>query len=373
MRGVAAWSPVWKAGSASSLAAVFFQDRFTHKFVFDMSLILEALKKSEAKRQLGEAPGLGTPFTVARRRRSPLPVIVLLILVAAGVGWYYLRTTPAPAPDESGASKPSPAATSVAADHNPPAAAAVAAAPPNAARAMNRLNPPTASPRTPAAGEQSPLPQMAAQGGPLGVRADPRVRGAFNPQGAARPEGDAPRLAQRFAHPPSGPVNGAPNPATGDATFPRAPNATAPAAAMVQPAAQQLPAQPAMTQAPIHTAAATQAAPVTAAPKVIAPPSPAPAGVGQPAPVLAPATAKAAPDLPMYYELPFNVRKDLPALNVSMHVYAVIPEQRFVVIDGERKSEGEVIKEGLTLREIRTDGIVLDLRGQRFFYPRPGR
>jgi general secretion pathway protein B len=75
----------------------------------------------------------------------------------------------------------------------------------------------------------------------------------------------------------------------------------------------------------------------------------------------------------MYYELPFNVRKDLPTLAVSMHVYAAVPEQRFVVIDGERKSEGEVVREGLTLREIRSDGIVLDLRGQRFFYPRPGR
>ncbi len=77
--------------------------------------------------------------------------------------------------------------------------------------------------------------------------------------------------------------------------------------------------------------------------------------------------------MPLYYELPFNVRKDLPTLTVSMHVYAAVPEQRFVVIDGERKVEGEAIKEGLTLREIRSDGIVLEFRGQKFFYPRPGR
>ena len=76
---------------------------------------------------------------------------------------------------------------------------------------------------------------------------------------------------------------------------------------------------------------------------------------------------------PLYYELPFNVRKDLPALTVSMHVYAAVPAQRFVVVDGERKVEGETIKEGLTLREIRADGIVLEFRGQKFFYPRPGR
>lgn len=57
-----------------------------------MSLILEALKKSESRRQLGEAPGLGTPFTVVRRRRRLLPFILLaLIVLAAGFGWYYLR------------------------------------------------------------------------------------------------------------------------------------------------------------------------------------------------------------------------------------------------------------------------------------------
>jgi general secretion pathway protein B len=123
--------------------------------------------------------------------------------------------------------------------------------------------------------------------------------------------------------------------------------------------------QGAATPPPAPAIAATHAAPA---------PPPASAGAQQPAPSTpATATAKAAPDLPMYYELPFNVRKDLPTLAVSMHVYAAVPEQRFVVIDGERKSEGEVVKEGLTLREIRSDGIVFDLRGQRFFYPRPGR
>jgi general secretion pathway protein B len=112
-----------------------FQDRSTHNTVLDMSLILEALKKSEAKRQLGEAPGLGTPFTVARRRRSPLPVIVLLVLAAVGFGWYYLRPTPAPTPaSETGASKPSASPTTVVADANPQTAAA---APANAARPMN--------------------------------------------------------------------------------------------------------------------------------------------------------------------------------------------------------------------------------------------
>src|SRR5450631_183891 len=70
-----------------------------------MSLILEALKKSEAKRRLGEAPDLETPFAAQRRRRSPLPFIVAAIVIAAGAGWWLLRT---PAPPAGAVSKPTP-------------------------------------------------------------------------------------------------------------------------------------------------------------------------------------------------------------------------------------------------------------------------
>ena len=83
--------------------------------------------------------------------------------------------------------------------------------------------------------------------------------------------------------------------------------------------------------------------------------------------------APAASNLPMYYELPYDVRRDLPPLVVSMHVFAAAPAQRFIVVDGERKSEGDTLKDGLAVREIRTDGVVLEFRGTRFFYPRPGR
>ena len=99
------------------------------------------------------------------------------------------------------------------------------------------------------------------------------------------------------------------------------------------------------------------------------PAAPAQAAAAPPAPPAEPAL----PDMPLYYQLPYNVRKDLPALAISMHVYANSPAQRFVVVDGERKAEGDSVKDGLTVREIRTDGVIFDFRGQRFFYPRPGR
>src|SRR5277367_3711270 len=66
-----------------------------------MSLILEALKKSEAKRRLGEAPDLATPFAAAAPRRALLPFILAAIVIAAGAGWWLLgkpTTTDKPAP-----------------------------------------------------------------------------------------------------------------------------------------------------------------------------------------------------------------------------------------------------------------------------------
>ena len=63
-----------------------------------MSLILEALKKSEANRRLGQAPDLGTPFTPARRERSPVWALLAIALsLGAGLWWWFGRGAPAPA------------------------------------------------------------------------------------------------------------------------------------------------------------------------------------------------------------------------------------------------------------------------------------
>ena len=97
------------------------------------------------------------------------------------------------------------------------------------------------------------------------------------------------------------------------------------------------------------------------------------------APTATPATTKpAAPApvvqaLPTVWELPYATRKDIPAIELSMHVYSSDPKQRFVVIKGDRHAEGDEVGTDLVLKEIRQDGIVLDFKGQVFFYPRSGR
>lgn len=71
----------------------------------------------------------------------------------------------------------------------------------------------------------------------------------------------------------------------------------------------------------------------------------------------------------MYWQLPYAERKDLPDLKVSMHVYAPEAADRFVIINGERLVEGDDLGGGITLVEIRRDGIVVGLSGKQFVVP----
>lgn len=99
-----------------------------------MSYILEALKKAQAERQLGNAPTIHAPppsYAGADTRSSRKPVI---IGVAAGalvvaLGALFLLRQPAPAPAVQVASAPVPAPAPVSAPASAPAAPVVAALP----------------------------------------------------------------------------------------------------------------------------------------------------------------------------------------------------------------------------------------------------
>lgn len=104
-----------------------------------MSLILEALKKSEAERRLGQVPGLMTPVQrTAPRRRLRLPLLVALLVLlaaAAALGWWWMQPQPVadPAPMSPAASAPivAPATNEATADATPtrPPAPRIAAPP----------------------------------------------------------------------------------------------------------------------------------------------------------------------------------------------------------------------------------------------------
>lgn len=274
-----------------------------------MSLILEALKKSEAERQLGRAPGLTTPMPVRGRsatgERAPLAWITLAALLVVGGGtWWLLSARPAPQALAPPASRPD-------ATRTQPADAA-ATLPDSPTRVSAPPAPPTQ-----------------------------RVAAAAPP----RPP-DPPALRETLAPEPD---------AVMAAPLPRDPEFSSTERESV----------------PIEAALPPPVAAPTPAPAP--PDAKAPGSASAVAPAAATAAAAAPPgeDLPRLDQLGGPQREALPPLKQTMHVYAEQPADRFVLIDGHRYREGDRLAANLQLSEIRRDGTVFVLDGLRFLLPRP--
>lgn len=66
------------------------------------------------------------------------------------------------------------------------------------------------------------------------------------------------------------------------------------------------------------------------------------------------------------WELPLAVRREMPDLDLSIHVFAPEEEKRFVLINGERRIAGDELGDGVRLVEIRREGALIDFRDHRF-------
>ncbi|WP_290886420.1 general secretion pathway protein GspB [Arenimonas sp.] len=75
--------------------------------------------------------------------------------------------------------------------------------------------------------------------------------------------------------------------------------------------------------------------------------------------------------LPSLASLDAATRARLPPLKLSMHVFAEAPAQRFVILDGQRLGEGASPSAGIVLEEIRREGLVISVNGQRLLLARP--
>jgi general secretion pathway protein B len=160
--------------------------------------------------------------------------------------------------------------------------------------------------------------------------------------------------------------------------------------AVSQPAADEVatPGTDATAQSEPARDQAPSPAQIVAAPPAAATPPPAPATVTpppalsaalppaptQPAPppVSAPATAPVATPAPPAVgdrivspaELEPTLRRELPALKLSMHLWNETPARRFIILDGQRLKEGDVLGE-IVIERIDRDGAVLAWRGIR--------
>ena len=288
-----------------------------------MSLILEALKKSEQQRKLGEAPTLGSPMIAVRRRRNMLPVLIALIVVAAGAAWWLLRD---PAPIH-------PAAVQVA--DNAKVADIMPAAPAKSAAPVVH---PTAR------GNHAPVARASSSNPMISIAQKDRLAGQLA-------EAKSRTATSQAARTSPAPASNVPEPA-------RVPDKATPAKSDTVSRTGVNEDRP-VIPTPLPTKPLTPPAPVATAP---APAATAPMARSKPN----------QPAVPSLFELPYAKRKDIPPIELTMHVYSADPAGRFVVIKGERRVEGDDLGDGLVLKQIRADGIVLDYKGTEFAFPRDG-
>lgn len=126
-------------------------------------------------------------------------------------------------------------------------------------------------------------------------------------------------------------------------------------------------------------------APPVVVARAVTPPAPPPASTARPATQSAtapvPAIAEPAPPpvraLPPPPPIPAETREVadidttlLPPVKLSMHMWDESPSRRFVILDGQRMTEGDRNGE-LTVVAIERDGVVVERNGQRARVPLP--
>lgn len=283
-----------------------------------MSFILDALRKSDARRQQSGAPGLNSPEPPQppprrRRRLWPWLVAVTALLVIAGSAVYLVRPDWLPQ-SISGARQLS----RVPSDEQP----AEQAQDPD--RSRRRTEP------SPAIAEQA-----AADGESI---SEPR-RDRRQPIAAA-PERTVRREAPERESPP----------VPAEQATAELERRLADEARRRREAARQVSSEPDKPDEAKKRAAADQ-------------PDTSPASdpeVSQPR-----ALNEGVAEYVRVWELPLSVRRQLPELHLTIHVYSPNEGERFVLINGERYVAGDSI-DGARIVSISREGAIVDFRSHRF-------
>ena len=139
-----------------------------------------------------------------------------------------------------------------------------------------------------------------------------------------------------------------------------------------QPAPQLAPAAAPSLAVPSPDAASPADRPDRPAiPQPAAPPEPSrPAAPARPEstplPAASPPAISRPEPVPTLDALPVSTRRDLPTLNLDIHVHSRDADKRFAVINGRRYREGESLSEGLVLEAVTVTGVTLRRGNQRF-------
>lgn len=146
--------------------------------------------------------------------------------------------------------------------------------------------------------------------------------------------------------------------------------------------------EPAPVQAPITTGEASQnetlpafsepevevepepPIPVQSEPELVAAELPARAPETSSAPVVTSQNGTVYDGLESFNELRAKGQLALTDLHLDIHVYSGQPADRFVFVNMSKYKEGATLSEGPVVREITTDGVILNYRGTTFLLPR---
>ncbi|MEW6427869.1 MAG: general secretion pathway protein GspB [Thermodesulfobacteriota bacterium] len=312
-----------------------------------MSYILDALKKSEKERQLQKVPDLPTaPVNPVRRRPARWLWLLSLALVmnAAVFAWWFYAGH-GQAPDAGGGEAvPGVRGRDAGAARETPAAPAVIATQPL---------------------QEKPVVPDASPG-----KATPAQRVARSGEGAPPPRLLGPAAAPMAVPPASVPVAvPVPESAAVDAGAGGDTEEQAPAEETTLGDEEIL-----AGQVPGEDAAQVG---VDVEPESMSAPEPMSGGAGEDSdgdlPPVAPESDAPIVDagaesaaVPEFSALPPSIRREIPELSISIHLFSEDPARRKVGINGRMRRQGENVADGLVLEEITEDGVILAWKGKKF-------
>jgi general secretion pathway protein B len=353
-----------------------------------VSIILEALRKSEKKQKLREVPTIHTDVPSSQQPGYLVPLLLggLLVVTFAATAWFVWQQYRAPEQGTLAGGESSPVASQPV-EQRPMIEPAAAAAEPQAGPVSVEPGPVSVEPGPvsvepgPVSVEPGPVSiepgPDSIESGPVSVEpgavsAEPEAGGVEPELGGVEPvaSGVEP-VAAAVTKPAENALLSSgteQDPDSGKSPRARTPmeNYQAPAAAAPDEAQSETAATAQSSEGTPRESRATALRP---AGQLSSPDSPG-AGVVE-GPVAATRESRPHEPAPIsYWELPDAVRADVPEIKYSVLVYDTDPSQRFVLINGQRLAEGDSVQPGLVVREIRRDGVVFSYRLYRFLVER---
>jgi general secretion pathway protein B len=76
-------------------------------------------------------------------------------------------------------------------------------------------------------------------------------------------------------------------------------------------------------------------------------------------------------NIPFLREMAPSFRRNVPKLNINVFVYAENPNDRFVIIDMKKYRTGQETSEGMEIKEIKSNSLVLNYNNRTFQIERP--